>query len=187
MEIKNYFMLEIRIHGRGGQGSVTLAELLAEAAYYSGKFAQAFPNFGVERRGAPVTAYVRLADKFIRLRSQVYTPDFLIVQDAGLLDGVDVFAGAKNGAIILINTTKPASEFKAPKRVAVKTIAATELGTEILGRPIINTIMLGAFAKLSGLIKMSAVEKAIGERFDQELAQKNIEAAKKGFDLISKS
>jgi len=197
-------MIEIRIHGRGGQGSVTLAELLAEAAYYSGLMSQAFPNFGVERRGAPVTAYVRLDKKFIRLRSQVYEPDYIIVQDASLIGGVDpvksgkagirqgelfngvnVFAGAKKGTVILINTKKPASDFKAPAGVRIKTIYATGLALEVIGRPIVNTILLGAFAGLIGTIKMEAVEKVITERFSGEIAQKNIAAAKKGYTAIS--
>jgi len=177
-------MIEIRIHGRGGQGSVTMAELLAEAAYYSGKESQAFPNFGVERRGAPVTAYVRIDNKPIRLRSQVYSPDYIIIQDASLIGGVDVFAGAKKGTVVLINTVKPASFFKVPSGVKIKTIAAADMALEIIGKPIINTILLGVFARLSGLIKMGAVEKAISGRFEGEVAEKNVAAAKKGFEVV---
>lgn len=178
-------MIEIRIHGRGGQGSVTMAELLAEAAFHSGISSQAFPNFGVERRGAPVTAYVRLDKKFIRLRSQIYEPDYIIVQDASLLEGVDVFAGAKKGTVILINTKKSSSGFKAPAGVKIKTIYATGLALELIGRPIVNTILLGAFAGLIGTIKMEAVEKVIKERFSGEIAQKNIAAAKRGYEVIN--
>jgi pyruvate ferredoxin oxidoreductase gamma subunit len=178
-------MIEIRIHGRGGQGSVTMAELLAEASFYSGQEAQAFPNFGVERRGAPVTAYVRLDKKPIRLRSQVYTPDYIIIQDATLIDGVDVFAGAKKGTVVLINTKKPASDFKVPTGVKVKTIYATGLALEVIGRPIVNTILLGAFAGLIGSIKMTAVDKVIKERFAGEIGDKNIIAAKKGYEVIA--
>jgi len=178
-------MTEIRIHGRGGQGSVTMAELLAEAAYYSGLMSQAFPNFGVERRGAPVTAFVRLDGKFIRLRSQVYQPDYIIIQDASLVDGVDVFAGAKKGTTILINTKKPASYFKAPAGVRIKTIYATGLALEVIGRPIVNTILLGAFAGLIGTIKMAAVERVIKERFSGAIAQDNIAAARRGYEVIN--
>jgi len=178
-------MVEIRIHGRGGQGSVTAAELVASAAFYDGKFSQGFPNFGVERRGAPVTAYVRIDNKFIRLRSQVYEPQYLIIQDPSLLENVNVFEGAKKDAVVLINSEKPASEFKIPKGIKVKTIPATKLALEIIGKPIINTILLGAFAGLTGLIKLESVERAIKERFDDgEIIRKNIEAAKRGFELI---
>lgn len=176
-------MIEIRIHGRGGQGSVTAAELIAIAAFYDGKFSQGFPNFGVERRGAPVTAFVRISDKPIRLRSQIYQPDFIIIQDPTLIGGVEVFAGAQKGAKILINTTKPASHFKAPAGVTIKTIAATDLAVKIIGKPIINTILLGAFAKLSGLIKLASVEKAIKERFGGEVGEKNVAAAREGFEI----
>jgi pyruvate ferredoxin oxidoreductase gamma subunit len=178
-------MLEIRIHGRGGQGSVTAAELIAMAAFYDGKFSQGFPNFGVERRGAPITAYVRIDDKFIRLRSQIIEPEYIIIQDSSLVGGVDVFSGAKIGTVVLINTEKPAKSFKAPKGVVVKTIAATDIAMAVLGKPIINTILLGVFAGLTGLIKLKSVERAITERFDGEIAKKNVEAARKGYKLIN--
>jgi pyruvate ferredoxin oxidoreductase gamma subunit len=178
-------MKEIRIHGRGGQGSVTAAELVAIAAFYDGKYSQAFPNFGVERRGAPVTSFARIDSKFIRRRSQIYEPDFIIVQDASLIGGVDVFAGAKKGAVVLINSEKSAKDFKAPADVTIKTIPATRIGMEIIGKPIINTILLGAFAKLSGLIKIKSVDKAIRERFSGEIGDKNMVAANRGWDIIS--
>ena len=178
-------MIEIRIHGRGGQGSVTMAELLAEAAYYSGQFSQAFPNFGVERRGAPVTAYVRLDDKFIRLRSQVYNPDYIIIQDPTLLTDKKILGDLKRGSVVLVNSSKPLDNLQALKGVRVKTINASGLALEVIGRPIINTILLGAFAGLIGLIKMSAIEKAIEARFKGEIADKNILAAKRGFEVIS--
>lgn len=177
-------MKEIRIHGRGGQGSVTAAELIAQAAFYGGQFAQAFPNFGVERRGAPVTAFARLDNKFIRRRSQIYEPDYIIIQDATLVDGVDVFLGAKKGTVALINTEKPKSDFKASVGVKIITVPATKIAIDIIGKPIINTVLLGAFAALSGLIKLSAVERAINERFEGEIAKKNIAAARKGFGEI---
>ncbi len=177
-------MVEIRIHGRGGQGSVTMAELITAAAFYNGKSSQGFPNFGVERRGAPVEAYARIDDKFIRLRSQIYEPDYIIIQDASLINGADVFRGAKKGALALINAEKPVA-VKAPAGVKIITIPATGLALKIIGKPIINTILLGAFAALSGLIKMAGVEKAIEARFeDKEIAQKNILAAQKGYDLV---
>ncbi|MEK7653196.1 MAG: pyruvate ferredoxin oxidoreductase subunit gamma [Patescibacteria group bacterium] len=178
-------MIEIRIHGRGGQGSVTMAELLAEAIFYDGKFSQAFPNFGVERRGAPVEAYVRIDDKFIRLRSQIYEPDYIIIQDESLINIVEIFKGAKKGTIVLINTKRSAVEFKAPPGVAIKTIAATDIATETIGKPIFNTVLVGAFAGLSGLVSFKAVEKAISKKFEGEVGKKNIEAAKRGYEVVS--
>ncbi len=180
-------MIEIRVHGRGGQGSVTLAELLAEAAYYSGQQAQAFPNFGVERRGAPVTAYTRIDNKFIRLRSQVYNPDYVIVQDVTLLTDPKILGDLKKGSVVLINSSKPLDNLKVPQGVRVKAINASGLALEVIGKPIINTIFLGAFAGLSGLIKLSAIEKAIKERFEGDIAKKNILAAKRGFEIINQN
>lgn len=178
-------MIEIRIHGRGGQGSVTAAELIASAAFYDNKFSQAFPNFGVERRGAPVTAFARIDETCIRLRSQIYDPEYIIIQDQTLVESVDVFAGAKDGTVVLINTEKKVNEFKTPMGVKIKTIAATDIALEVIGKPIINTILLGAFAAITGQIQLKSVERAIRERFeDEEIANKNIEAARRGFELI---
>jgi pyruvate ferredoxin oxidoreductase gamma subunit len=178
-------MIEIRIHGRGGQGSVTLAELLAEAGFFGGKEVQAFPNFGVERRGAPVTAYVRLSDKFINLRSQIYQPDYVIIQDASLLGDKKILEGLNRGAVAIINTSEDLNKFKIPSGIRVIKINASGLAMEVIGKPIINTIMLGAFAGATGLIKMSAIEKAIKARFSGELADSNVKAAQRGYEVIN--
>ncbi len=178
-------MVEIRIHGRGGQGSVTMAELVASAVFYDGKFSQAFPNFGVERRGAPVTAYVRIDDKFIRLRSQVYSPDYVIVQDATLLSDKNILGDLKKGAVVLINTSKPLEGLVAPKGVILKHLNASGIALEVLGKPIINTILLGAFASISGLFSLSGVDRAIKERFAGEMGEKNVLAARRGYEVIS--
>ena len=179
-------MTEIRIHGRGGQGSVTAAELIAAAAFYDGKFSQAFPNFGVERRGAPVTAYARIDDKFIRLRSQIYEPEYVIVQDVTLIGGVDVFIGVQKGATVLVNTEKEPTDLDIPKGINIKIVPATGIAMKIINRPIVNTVLLGAFAGLSGLISLASVEKVIKERFKGEIATTNIQAARAGFKLFSK-
>ncbi len=178
-------MLEIRIHGRGGQGTVTAAELIATAAFYDGQFSQAFPSFGVERRGAPVEAYARIDDKFIRTRSQVYQPDFIIIQDPTLIGSIDVLEGAKKNTLVIVNTTKSPAELGLGKEVKVKTIAATELANKILGKPIINTILLGAWAGASGLVKLESLKKAILERFPGELGEKNFEAAEMAYRHVS--
>jgi pyruvate ferredoxin oxidoreductase gamma subunit len=174
---------ELRIHGRGGQGSVTAAELIAVAAFKSGVYSQAFPAFGVERRGAPVQAFVRFADRKIRLRSQVYEPDYVIVQDATLIKDVNVFGGLKDGGIAIINTERE-SGFSVPDGVRLIVIDATSIALEVLGLPIANTTLMGAFAAASGEIAFSALEEALRERFSGPLAEKNIEAARRAFALV---
>ena len=141
-------MHEIRIHGRGGQGAVSAAELLARAAFKDGKYSQAFPYFGVERRGAPVQAFCRIDDRFIRMRQNVYEPDCVIVLDSTLLDVVDVEQGLKENGLVVLNTRKRVD------RKNVKTIDATSIALETLGRPIVNTVMLGAFAPLIAAVIM---------------------------------
>jgi pyruvate ferredoxin oxidoreductase gamma subunit len=177
-------MIEIRIHGRGGQGSVTAAELLAVAAFDDGREAQAFPAFGVERRGAPVQAFCRLSEKPIRLRSQIYNPDYVIVQDPTLLDTVNVLAGVKPDGTVLINTEHSASELGLDTKARVVTFPATQIALEELGRPIMNTAILGAFAGLSGAISFDAIERSIRHRFPEELGEKNVRAARRAYDLM---
>jgi pyruvate ferredoxin oxidoreductase gamma subunit len=174
---------ELRIHGRGGQGSVTAAELIAVAAFEGGVYVQAFPAFGVERRGAPVQAFVRFDDKKIRLRSQVYEPDYIIVQDSTLIKDVNVFQGVKKGGIAIVNTEK-VPDYKVPEGVKLITIDATSIALKALGLPITNTSLMGAFAAATGEIKFSALEHALKSRFPKELAAKNIEAARQAFETV---
>ena len=179
-------MVEVRLHGRGGQGVVTAAELMATAAFLDGKHTQAFPTFGSERMGAPVASFVRISDKAIRIRSQIYEPDYVIVQDPTLIGSVDVFAGLKKGGLVLINTEKNVSELKLKDLSNVKTIPATKIAIEILGRPIPNTVMLGAFAGLTGLVSMDGIRKAMATRFKGEIAEKNTIAAEKAYQMMKK-
>jgi pyruvate ferredoxin oxidoreductase gamma subunit len=174
---------ELRIHGRGGPGSVTAAELIAVAAFEGGVFSQAFPAFGVERRGAPVQAFVRFDDKKIRLRSQVYEPDYIIVQDSTLIKDVDVFKGVKPGGIVIVNTEKT-PDYKVPEGVRLIVIDATSIALKAIGLPITNTTLMGAFAAASGEIQFSALENALKHRFPGELAMKNIAAAKIAYDAV---
>jgi len=167
---------QIRIHGRGGQGSVTAAELLAVAAFEDGKYSQAFPAFGVERRGAPVTAFTRIGDNPIRLRSQIYEPDYVIVQDPTLIEVVDVAAGTKPDGKILINTEFPPESFKLDTQADVMTIDATRIALDIIGRPIVNTILLGAFAGATGEIRVESIQNAVSERFPGPVGEKNSKA-----------
>ncbi len=178
-----FSLRELRIHGRGGQGSVTAAELIAVAAFEGGVYAQAFPAFGVERRGAPVQAFVRFNDHRIRLRSQVYEPDYIIVQDSTLIRDVNVFQGVRQGGIVIVNSGKQV-DASVPPGVNLITIDATSIALEVLGLPITNTTLMGAFAAATGEIKFSALEHALRHRFPVELAEKNIRAAKKAFEIV---
>ena len=174
---------ELRIHGRGGQGSVTAAELIATAAFKSGVYSQAFPAFGVERRGAPVQAFLRFSDEKIRLRSQIYEPDYIVVQDSSLIADVNVFGGMKEGGIALVNTEKDTVP-GVPPGVKLIAIDATSVALEVLGLPITNTTLMGAFAAATGEIELPALEEALRERFSGSLAEKNIAAARKAYEMV---
>jgi len=181
-------MIEIRIHGRGGQGTVTAAELIAEAAFFDKKFSQAFPSFGVERRGAPLEAYVRISNEPILLHSEIYEPDFLIIQDPTLLKIKNTFRGIKKGSAILVNTEKNNISIPSlPKNIRVKTIPATQIALDILGKPIINTVMLGAFAGAFGLINPLSLKEAIEKRFSKDIATVNIKAMDIAYRYFNKS
>lgn len=178
-------MKEIRIHGRGGQGSVTAAELLSISVFTDGKFSQAFPAFGVERRGAPVQAFMRISDNPIRVRSQIYEPDVVIVQDPTLLQTVDVISGLKDDGILLINTAEKPSDFSNMKTKAkIVTIDATKIAMEVIGKPIVNTVLLGAFAAATGDVNVDSIKKAVMERFNGIVGEKNALAIQKAFDLM---
>jgi len=176
-------VFEVRIHGRGGQGVVTAAELLSVAAFDGGKEALAFPTFGSERTGAPVTAFCRIADRPIRSREPIVEPDALIVQDPTLLHQVDVFGGVGPEAYVLINTGRSLDELGLAEYATrfdpgrIVTVAASELAREYLGRPLPNAALLGAFAELSGVVSVESVSAAIRERFSGTTAEGNVAAA----------
>lgn len=163
---------------------MTAAELIATAAFTAGVYSQAFPAFGVERRGAPVQAFVRFSDEKIRLRSQIYEPNYIIVQDSTLIRDVNVFAGMSEGGIAIINTEKDAASYNLPKGVKLIIIDATKIALEEIGLPITNTTLMGAFAAASGEITLEALEGAIKERFDTKLADTNIAAAKRAYAMV---
>jgi pyruvate ferredoxin oxidoreductase gamma subunit len=165
---------------------VTAAELIAVAAFAGGVFSQAFPAFGVERRGAPVQAFVRFDNKKIRLRSQIYEPDYIIVQDSTLIRDVNVFQGVKPGGIVIINTEKEIN-YPVPEGVKVIAIDATSIALKELGLPITNTALMGAFAAASGEIDLSALEDALKQRFSGELARKNIAAARAAYNYVKEA
>jgi pyruvate ferredoxin oxidoreductase gamma subunit len=176
-------MIAVRIHGRGGQGGVTAAELLSIAAFEEGRHAQAFPSFGSERTGAPVVAFCRIDERPIRTREPIAEPDALIVQDPTLRHQVDVCDGLGPEGYILINTARSfadlgLAEFMeqfSPERVL--TVPATELARKHLGRPIPNAVLLGGFAALTGAVAIESVEAAIREKFDGKPAAGNVAAA----------
>lgn len=167
-------LIEVRIHGRGGQGNVVAAYLLATAAIDQGHFGQAFPAFGAERRGAPVVAFVRIADAPLRRRNQVLHPDFLIVQDHALLRVPGVLDGLRPGGGILVNTATPAPELCAELGCSVVTLAATQLAIAHLGRPVPNTALLAGFLALTGMLPMSALTGALQQKFKGEILERNL-------------
>jgi len=172
-------MIEVRFHGRGGQGAVTAAEILAKAAFEDGKYCQAFPFFGVERRGAPVMAFTRIDDQPIRRRYQVYNPDYVVVLDDGLLEVVDVFSGLKNGGKVIINT---ANGVETTEDAEIHKVDATGIALDILGVPIVNTILLGAFAGVTSTVSIESIIKIIKETFSGQVGEKNAKAARLAYD-----
>lgn len=179
-------IVEIRFHGRGGQGAVTAAQILAKAAVREGKYAQAFPMFGMERRGAPVQAFARISDGQINIRSNVYEPDIIVVLDRSLAYMTDVTFGLKKGGLAIFNSPLAPDEVR--KRLGldarVVTVDATKIALSILGRSIVNTAMLGALVKATGLVKMETLEESIRESFAGEIGDKNVEVVRRAHEEV---
>jgi pyruvate ferredoxin oxidoreductase gamma subunit len=183
-------MFQVRIHGRGGQGVVTAAELLAVAAFRDGRHAQAFPSFGSERTGAPVVSFCRIDDKEIRLREPVMTPDCVIVQDATLFRVVDVFQGLKETGYLLVNSSRPLADLHVDAAAGLpaghaRVVAASELALRHVGRPLPNAAMLGAFAALTRLVSLDHVGEAIREAFPGPVGERNVAAARAAFEAVA--
>jgi len=183
MSIPNDGICEIRWHGRGGQGAISSAQILAHAAYLGGYLGvTSAPSFGAERRGAPVTASTRLSPEPLRLFSQIETPDIVVVLDDTLLECADATAGLKAGGWLVINSHLSPHDLglKGDFRIATAdaTRMASEAGLIVAGSVIVNTAMLGAFARATGLVALDNVEQAINAKFSQKLAQKNASAAR---------
>lgn len=178
-------MKEFRIHGRGGQGAVTTAELVALAAIGEGKYAQAFPSFGPERRGAPVVAFARISDSPIRIRSKVYEPDVVVVLDPTLLQLVAVEEGLKENGVVIANAPESDGGFIERLKPTQKfyTVDANAIAMEALGRPITNTTMIGALVKATGAVKLESFEEPVRERFGR-LAERNLQAMKRAFESL---
>lgn len=177
-------MEEIRIHGRGGQGSVTMAQLLAEAAFEGGKWAQGFPSFGVERLGAPIQAFTRIDDKKITDRSQIDKPDYVVVQDSTLLDLVDVLNGLKDDGLVLINSNKDPEELDLDTKSTVLTVPATDIALEHLGRPIMNTALAGALSGATSLYDKDSLNDVIMRQFPGEIGEKNVASVNDAYERM---
>jgi pyruvate ferredoxin oxidoreductase gamma subunit len=184
-------VFQVRIHGRGGQGVVTAAELVSVAAFQEGKHAQAFPSFGSERMGAPVVAFCRIDDKEIRAREPIAAPDVVIVQDPTLLHAADVFDGLNPQGFVLLNTAKSLKALGIDEflqrfgECRWQTVPATELALTHVGRPIPNAALLGSLAALTGAVGLEAVEAAIRARFPGAVGEKNVEAAGAAYALVA--
>jgi len=186
-------MFQVRIHGRGGQGVVSGAEMLSVAAFLEGKYAQAFPSFGSERMGAPVMAFCRIDDKEIRVREPVLQPDALIIQDSSLLQQVDLFEGLPVRGYVLLNSTHSIEELglggfvRGPRKYRLYMLPATELAVKHVGRAVPNAALLGGFAAITGVIALASVVAAIRQKFPSKIAEKNVAAATEAFELASKA
>jgi pyruvate ferredoxin oxidoreductase gamma subunit len=185
-------MLQIRIHGRGGQGVVTAAEMLSIAAFEQGRHAQAFPSFGSERTGAPVVSFCRIDDRPIRSREPISAPDVLIIQDAHLLHQVDVFQGLAADGHVLINSGRTVHDLGLDEVAArlppgrMITLPASEIALKHLGRPLSNAVLLGGFAAQTGMITLEAVVHAIHDKFKGAVADRNAAAATEAYGMLTR-
>lgn len=181
---------EIRWHGRGGQGAVTAATLLARAAMYSGfKGTQAFPFFGAERRGAPIRAFTRISKSPILVHSQIYNPDVVIVLDATLIGITNVLEGAKENAYLIVNTGKKPIEMQIEGNFNLCTVDATSIALKyelvVAGQPVVNTSILGAFSRATGLVDMRNIGRSILEGWKGDAGKRNLKAAEEAYEKVS--
>jgi 2-oxoacid:acceptor oxidoreductase gamma subunit (pyruvate/2-ketoisovalerate family) len=181
-------MVEIRFHGRGGQGTVVASKVLADALAKEGNYVQAYPEFGVERRGAPVFAFIRIDNKPIYDKSRIYEPDHVVVVDPTLIEAIDVTEGLKEGGVIIINSDKKPEDFHLPKKYRLVTINATavavknKLGT--LAAPIVNTAIVGAVIKILGLTKLDSLLQAIRDGISLK-PEDNVQAATEAYEMAT--
>ena len=176
-------MFQVRLHGRGGQGVVTAAEMLSLAAFMEGHHAQAFPSFGSERTGAPVVAFARISDREIRLHEPIEEPDVVLVQDRTLIEAVDVFAGLREGGFVLVNSNGTPADIglgeleKQFPRGHVLTVPATDLALKYIGRPLPGAAMLAGFAAMTGMLKLESINAAYASKYAGKVAQANASVA----------
>ena len=178
-------MKEIRVHARAGQGAITTATILANAAFEDGKYALSFPTFGAARMGAPMNAFVRIGDAPIRVRSQIYKPDYVLVQDPTLMRGYDVVAGLKPDGLAVINTGKKPSELELKTKARVVTVPAARIAKQIMGRADrVNTALIGAFIAVTGELSLESLERAINSRFSGKAAESNWKALLEAYNEV---
>jgi len=180
-------ILEVRWHGRGGQGAWTASELLARAAIEEGKYVQSFPEFGPERMGAPVRAFTRVSNEPIQMHCAVYNPDVVAVLDPSLLKAVPVTEGLNDEGILIVNSKENPAKIRGMLKIEKRkiwTVPATEIAIKILNRPIMNTGMLGAVARATGMVSLESVEKVVVERFSGSIAEKNMEVIKEAYKEV---
>jgi pyruvate ferredoxin oxidoreductase gamma subunit len=180
-------ILEVRWHGRGGQGAWTASELLARAAINEGKYIQSFPEFGPERMGAPMRAFTRISDEPIQMHCAVYNPDVVVVLDPSLLKAVPVTEGLNDEGILVVNSKETPAEIRGTLEIEKRriwTVPAMEIAIKILNRPITNTAMLGAVARVTGIVSLESVEKVVSERFSGSIVEKNIGVIKEAYKEV---
>jgi len=177
-------MKEIRIHARAGQGAITTASLLGYAYFLKGMYPYAFPHFGAARMGAPMNAFVRVDSKPIRLRSQIYEPDYLLIMDATIMRGFNCFSGLKDNGIAIINNMEGLEAPKVSARQKVFLVPANDIAMKNIGRPLGNTALLGAFCAATGELELDALIEAVKKRFSGKAQEGNIQSVKQGYDFI---
>ncbi len=177
-------MKEIRIHARAGQGAITTASLLGYAYFLRGMYPYAFPHFGAARMGAPMNAFVRVDSKPVRLRSQIYEPDYIIISDPTLMRGFNCFSGLKKGGVAVVASREGMEEVKVNPTQKAYVIPANEIALKTIGRPLGNTALLGAFCAATGELSPDDINEAIKKRFASKLQAPNIEAARLGFEFL---
>jgi len=180
-------LVEVRWHGRGGQGIVTVSRILAQAALLDGKYVQAFPEFGPERRGAPVTGYTRISDEPILIHSQIYSPNIVVIVDPTLLGKTNVTDGLVQDGTVIANTEKKPEELREQLRAEkaqIYTVNAMRIALDILGRPIYNTAMLGALLKATPIASMESLTKVVKERFAGTAGEKNVAVIERAFQEV---
>ena len=177
-------MKELRFHGRGGQGAVMAAKMVASAAAIEGKCVASFPMYGFERRGMPVIAFTRFADEPIREKSQIYTPDCLMVIDPTLLKLPTLFDGLKPGGVLILNSTAPLDNRLSENMGRAGVVNATKIAVEEIGRDIPNTCLIGALAATTGWLKLESVIKGLGEYLSGDMLKRNIRNAERGYEEV---
>ncbi|MEM2727275.1 MAG: pyruvate ferredoxin oxidoreductase subunit gamma [Archaeoglobaceae archaeon] len=179
-------LIEVRFHGRGGQGVVTAADFLAVAGFKEGYYTLSFPTFGAEKRGTPVASFLRISDEPIVVRDEIYTPDYVVVLDPSVFESVNVVSGLKQNGMLIANYPKGSEDLKMDLKIKGKvlTVNATKLSMKILGRPITNTAMVGALVGATGILKLETLKETIEELFEGSLAEKNKQLIEEAYNYM---